>query len=545
VVSALQYTREKTLLPFAVSTQAENDFFTDEVEKAAVLCITELNRETGGGFFRKQAPEKLVFLSKVYYPFWVAPLREATLLLDGLNQSSHVIHYQGLPDLKSFKDNLTDPLASRQAHLNFLINNQNYFKNICVPEQNFVIEGLLNDQKLTQDFLEYIKEAKKTNAPVSDAVFINSALDANGVARTVQNIETTWLKIREEVTSLNEIIRLLNRRNQEALTLLQGEITATKEKFSPMIQKAKITLERTVAKINKEYSVQVTETSNKFDQQITDLQKENLKQEKIMEQINSEIAKIEAEIKTAAINKDDVTEQKWKAKASELKKQLPEISDEKKNIQKQILEVEENKKNELFELKQENDAKIKEASMDLLNIEAAQEGEIRTFQSEMQKLEELTSNIIAQVDELAKSREALILEFEELGVKQERSQVSLVYMPFYLSCYQSKSNKRYAYVAPSTVGGSGLVLKLKAVGKAKISKIFQQRSKEIAVILNRFMRLLDEDIVFNRDISEACLKANLLESEKAKEEVLRGLTALQVEGWLSDKEFAEFSLLYS
>jgi hypothetical protein len=544
VVSTLQNTQEKTLLPFAVSSQADTEFFTDEVEKAAVLCISELDRETGGGFFRKQAPEKLVFLSKVYYPFWVAPLKEATLLLDGLNQSSHTINYQGLPDLKSFKDNLTNPLVTRQAHLNFLTNHQNYFK-IDVAQQNFVIEGLLNDKKLTKDYLDYIKEAKKTNAPVPDTVFITSALNKNGVTRMVQNIETTWLKIREEVTVLNEIIKLLNRRTQEALKILNGEITATKEKFIPKIQKAKTDLEKTTAKINKEYSAQVTEISNKFDKQITDLQKENLKQEKIMDQIKSEIGKAEAEIRTAAINKDDSTEQKWKTKVSTLKKQLPDISDEKKKIQKQILEVENNKKNELFQLKQENDAKIKDAGMSLLEIEAAQDGEIRTFQSEMQKFEELTSDIITQVDELAKGREALILEFEDLGVKQKRTEVLLVYMPFYLSCYQSKSKKRYAYVAPSTISGSGLGLKLKAVGKTKISKIFQQRSKEIVLILNKFMRLLDEDIVFNRDISGACLKANLLESEKAKEEVLRGLTALQVEGWLSDREFAEFSLLYS
>ena len=65
MVSALQNTQEKTLLPFAVSSQTDTEFFTDEVEKAAVLCISELDRETGGGFFRKQAPEKLVFLSNI------------------------------------------------------------------------------------------------------------------------------------------------------------------------------------------------------------------------------------------------------------------------------------------------------------------------------------------------------------------------------------------------------------------------------------------------------------------------------------------------
>ena len=102
---ALPKSNEKTLLPFAISS-LPNEVFNHEVEKAAVFCLAELNREKGGGFFKKRESEKLVFVSKIYYPFWLAPFRKWTLLLDGLNVTSQKIIYPALPDVEAFKKTL-------------------------------------------------------------------------------------------------------------------------------------------------------------------------------------------------------------------------------------------------------------------------------------------------------------------------------------------------------------------------------------------------------------------------------------------------------
>ena len=178
------------------------------------------------------------------------------------------------------------------------------------------------------------------------------------------------------------------------------------------------------------------------------------------------------------------TEQKWKEKRSELKKEIPEIIKKTKALTEQIREIEENKKRAIFQLKSENDAKIKEASKDLMAIETSRDAEISIFQREMEKPEELTANIIKQMDQLAKMREATIAEFENLGIQQKNVNPSLVHMPFYLVCYQSGSNRRYTFFAPSFVGSVGVGAKLRsAMGKMKISQLFQPRSKKIVSIL--------------------------------------------------------------
>jgi hypothetical protein len=78
------------------------------------------------------------------------------------------------------------------------------------------------------------------------------------------------------------------------------------------------------------------------------------------------------------------------------------------------------------------------------------------------------------------------------------------------------------------------------MGKVKISQLLQPRSKKISYILNSFIRLLEENIVFSHEINDACTKANLLQP-KASESIKKGLDALKANDWLSEREFESFS----
>lgn len=525
-------------MPFAVSQT--NGVFNGDPEKAAVFCLAELDRQKGGGFLQKRDVEKLVFISKVLYPFWIAPFKESTLLIDGLNVSSHTIAYFALPDLKAFIEKLNGQLMTRHVHANFLENNQNYFQ-ISNDEQKLIIEGVLNDAEFTSEFLEYTKQAITTDVPVIEAVLVTPALNVEGVFKMLQNLEKTRLKLSEELADLNEVIKLLNLKKQESQADLNEETKVTENDFGAKIQKVEALLDVDLAKINKAYSNQVTEVSYRFEQKISSLQKDLVKVEKEKEQIDTEIERAESEIKTSAINKDDSAEQKWKEKRNELKDKRPEINSKLKEMQKQIDAEEEAKKTELFQLKQNNEAKIKEAGKDLAEIESARDAKIKVLQNQIEKLEELTSNIIEKANELAKNREEKMLEFDRLGIRQKTEASMLVYMPFYLLSYQSKSSKRYTYLAPSTVNEGGLTTRLKSIGKTKITQLFQPRSRKITSILNSFMSLMDENIVFNREISEACQKSSLLQTEKAQESVRSGLDKLKEQNWVSNSQFEEFN----
>ncbi|MGE5188332.1 MAG: hypothetical protein ACM3JE_04825 [Betaproteobacteria bacterium] len=537
----MQKANEKTILPFvSASTQTNNATFNDSVEKAAAFCIAESSREKGEGFFKKQPPEKMIFVSKIYYPFWLSPFKEATLLLDGLSITSHTITSVALPDLKTFKASLVGHSPARQVHANFLANNQTYFQN-GGEERKTVVDGFVNDDEFTIEFLGYLQEATISDKPVTDSVLITPALDETGVTKMLHSLEDERQRLVEELADLNDIIKSLNAISQESLKSILAEINTVEKKFSVQIQTAIAVLDKELARINKTYSAEVTKVSDKFEQQLTELQKKVLNLDKRKEQINAQLEQAEAEIKTAAINKDDSAEEKWKEKRTELKRELPDITDRTKELKELINQTEENRKNEMFKLKQNNDAQIKDARKDLEDIESSRDAEVKICQNEMEKIEELTANIIKQVDDWAKNREGLIIEFDELGIRQKREKALLVYMPFYLCCYQVKTQKRCIYLAPSNLSENGLSVKIKSMGKNKINQLLQPRSRKIVSVLNRFVELLDENIVFYREISEACLKANLLQLEEAKNAILSGLATLKEQHWLSDRELEGFS----
>ena len=540
MVEIMQRKTNKTLLPFATLAPTSGASFTIDAERAAVFCLAELSRDKGGGFFKKRPPEKLVFIAEVYYPFWVAPLGRLTLLLDGLNATSHTINYSVLPDLKVFKDKMDIRSETRQAYVTFLSTNLNYFKG-SDREETKVIDGLMTDADFLKEFMPYLNEATTTETPVVDSVLISPATDEAAVLAMTKELEDLQSKFIGEVKELNEIIKLLDLKTKEFLEMLRKEAKETEQRFSKSIEEAKVALENKTSQINREYTGKITETSSRFEQETLASQKEIIALEKTQEQLAAEIEHCEAEIKTATINKDDVTEQKWKEKRSALKKELSEILKRTKVVAEKIKKIDENKKHAIFQLKSENDAKIKEASKDLMAVEASRDAEISIFQSEMEKLEELTTNIIKQIDQLAKMREATIAEFENLGVQQKKASSSLVHMPFYLIRYQSGPNRRYTFFAPSLVGSVGVGAKLRsAIGKTKISQLFQPRSKKIVSLLNKFAVLLEEDIAFGSEINEACHKANLLSAENLRQSIETGLNKLKEDGWLSEQERASF-----
>lgn len=532
--------QEKTLLPFASSENNKSDDpITTAKEQAAIFCIAELNRDKGGGLFKKKPPEKIVFLSKVYYPFWIVSLKDLNLVLDGFNLFSHTIAYPTIPEVKAFKTGLEDASSNRQVYSSFLSNKQGYFQE-SNGENTRVVEGVFSDLEFDKEFLNYIKEST-TKMQVADGVLLSPQYSEEQVQKNIREIDDLYNGFAQQREQLGEVIKLLNSKTQAFLVGLNLEIKAIEDKFSRPIEKETAALEKTKALLNKAYTEKVTDVSSKYEKETVALNKEILKWEKTAEELNGEIEKTEIEIKNALINKDEQSEEHLKEKRSSLKKKLPEISQSIKDLKREIQELEDRKKNELFQLRQENEAEIKQASKNLSDIMVARDAEKKICQDEMQRLEEFTSKITGDVDKLCKMMDAVLNDFNNLGVKGAYAPPLLVYMPFYLFSYFSNSEKRFVYMAPSIVNNLAISIRLKALGKKKITQMFQPRSHKIVSILNKFILLLNEDIPFRHEVTEACTKADLLHSSQAIESIKNGLADLRTAGWISEDEYASFS----
>ena len=536
--------KEKALLSFASFSQRDMAPFPTDAERAAIFCLAELERDKGGGLIKKQPPEELVFIAEVFYPFWVVPFGDSSLLFDGMNISSHSIIFSPIPDPKTFKNKLERRFESHQAYHTFLSDNANNFQ-ISIPEETKTIDGLITDSEFLREFRLCLEEAILTKAPVAGSVLISPAPDEASIKSIIRGLRESQSGLIVEKKGLFAIMRLLNSKTQKCVSTLRNEIKKTEEKFDKEIEKSKELLLKRTVEINKEYTQKVTKVSKRFEKELLIVQKERIKVEKTKKQLANEIEQSEAEIRAAAIRKDDVSKKKWKEKRSSLKKELSGAPNAKvKELEERIGQIEENKKLMVFKLKSKHDSKVKEASKDLIEIESSRDAEIKIYRDEMEKLEELTSGIIEQVDKLLKTRDTVIAEFEGLGLQLKRQTPLLAYMPFYLVCFKSNSKKRYVFFPPSFVSSEGLGVRLKgAIGKTKIKELLHPRSKKFVSILNKFILLMEKNVVFNREIDAACSKANILIGENRDQSIQVGLKTLQEEGWLSHDKYEFFRSL--
>jgi hypothetical protein len=174
----------------------------------------------------------------------------------------------------------------------------------------------------------------------------------------------------------------------------------------------------------------------------------------------------------------------------------------------------------------------------LHDIEAAKEAKTRIEQQELASLEEMTASIIKQIDRMIKAKEAALNEIDGLGTPEKRRKNALVYITIYFVCYETDGEKRYVVYPPSSVGTMGIKTKLKGVfGAGKMKAFLQSRSQAMATLLDRLVDLTQENPVFEKEITEAGIEANILRTTEFKEGIKKGLTELKDEGWISETEF--------
>ena len=145
---------------------------------------------------------------------------------------------------------------------------------------------------------------------------------------------------------------------------------------------------------------------------------------------------------------------------------------------------------------------------------------------------------------MIKTKEAASNEIDGMGAQEGRRNHALVYLPVYFVCYETEVGKRYVVHPPSWVGSMGIKTKLKSVfGSGKMKMFLKSRSQAIAALLDRLVDLTQENPVFEKEITEAGIKANILRSTELRVGVKKGLIKLRDEKWISENEFNSFNQL--
>ena len=533
----------KLLLPFAVSAKGREEIFTKEMERAAILCLAESERRKGEGFILKKPTEKLVFIAETCYPIWLVPWRGRSLLFDGFGVISHMLTYDILSDIKTFINDLQGSAKRREAYSAFLSDALNYFQGFKGQEEK-TIEGFIASREFIQDFVSYLQEAKAIQRPVLDKAFLAPTLDESTLSSFVQDFSNLGTTLKEDIASLRESMRMLSANTREHVKAIHAEVREIRKKFNEKIDEVKPSVLEKVQQIQKKCDKKIIASSEKFDRQLHQLHHERVKLEKTKKTTAAEIKRCEMKINSCKLRKDETGEAHWRQKLKEYKKKLSVLEKEIIDMDKKIEDAEAIKRIEISKIRSEYNVKAEAAMKRLRELEASRDAKIQMGRQEIKSLKEATSAIIDQTDKLIVSKRAALNELEGMGIAQRRIKYRLAYLPIYLAGYQANSKKRYVLYSPSVARSMGIKTKFKRVfGVAKIKSLLQPRSKFITSLLNQLLTVIEHNPAFEKEISDAGVKANILRTKDLRKRVRIGLERLADEGWISENEFQTFSEL--
>lgn len=530
------------VLPFSVLSENRKEPFTSDIEAATVFSLAELDRAKGGGLILKQPEEKLLSITKIGYPLWQFPSTVTALIFDGLNEAKYTVPFAAIPDINAFLENLKRSAKTRETHMAFLSDHINYFQ-APTTEKGMTVNGLIRDPKFLAEFESYRREAVQIDQAPNIAL-LHTAIDESTISAAVRELENLYSSFKEEAKELYRCMKLLHKITNNFIKEVRARAEVDKAEFDAKIKDQEEFISPKVNHIREDYDSQIIDLTKNYEKQFHPVQIEKMRLQKSKENALAKIEHYRLEAKTSAENNNAVGEKKWKEKINETKKELSEIEDKLKQSEKVHKDLEDRKSLEIIKLRSELETKVKDARQPLLELEASRDAKLLIHRQEMEKLEKQTKTISDQIGRIAKLREENIAQFEKLGVKKESEfpNVALCFVPFYAACYQVETRKRYLLLPPSAANSIGLATKLKgALGRAKIKQLLVPRFGTIASLMDTIQALTQQNAVFETEIRELGVEANILNSSLVREDIKKGLAYIKNEGWLSDKEYEAFS----
>jgi len=537
--------RTRFILPFATLAANRLKDFTKNMELATILYLAESNREKGESHILKKPDEKLVFITEACYPIWLIPYNGATLVFDGLGITSHTLSYDTIPDIKIFNKDIVENKKTTEAYTATLARNTDYFKNFNGKEEK-TIEGLITTPDLIKDLMTYLPQMKETQRPFTTKAVLTPTIDDYEIQASIEQLSNLRKRTNKDIENIDASMKLLNTTTLERIKAIREEIRKTQEKHDKQIENIKPRVTRKILQIQNKYHRKITRTSKRFKKRLERLHKNQVRLQKTLRHLRTEAKRCETRIQSSRRRKKKQTETQWILKLKRIKKKLPTLYKEIEDTIKRMQNVETAQKLELAQQKTECDTHIEAANKTLRDLQASKEAEITMKRQEITTLENTTSHITNQMQEIAKTKKVTLEEFDTITMPRRKQACALVYMPFYLARYETEDKKRYVAYPPSIVSDMRILTKMKgALGAAKMKALLQSRSKAITTFFNQLVTLIEKNPMLEKEVTEAGIQDSILQTKQLRIGVKKGLKELENENWISKNELQTLSkLLY-
>ncbi|RLI22119.1 hypothetical protein DRO54_01940 [Candidatus Bathyarchaeota archaeon] len=534
------------ILPFAVE-EPEGNQVEKDLELALTICLAEEKRKKKSGILGG-APEKVVFLSKIYYPFWVVPSDNVSLILDGLGQKVFTVNYMAIPDVDGFIDQINGCEGNIDFYVAVLKANLNTFEEF-MAEMKFSFDAVIGEKELLSALLSYIR-GKEEESKAKTAILplaINDS-DAEEIARDffdhekitekeLEKLEAAAKKLREETEKIERSIN-------EKIIQLQGA-------FEREIFELKLNVDEEEKKLLSEKEEKMNRIKSFTQREIEILLD---KSEKLQKEIHKlELQKKEYERRRDKSLKEGSVEhsKRWELLALEAENKISECKGKIRLYSQTREKLSSQMKESAERIEKEYEEKINESKKRISNLETVYKSKIEAEKKKIEELRALTENILTQIEWLIDQKRIYLSKIKEVMLPLKFESLTLVCIPFYLACYEAENKLRYQVFPPILLAPyTGVVKKvqttiLKRGLESRIGTISKERSPALTSLFLSIGERLKIDKNFEIQVAQRAEEVNVLKSRDFRKLLISGLRKLDERGILKPEEkksIAEFYL---
>jgi len=529
------------ILPFTTSTAKRLKDFTKNMEMAAILYLAESERKKGESRVLRKKDEKLVFITKAFYPIWLIPYRGATLIFDGRNYTSHTLFYDVVPDIETFNKNLRENRKTTESYTATLYRNKDYFKNFNGKEE-IRIEGLIANSDLIDDFKVYLHKMKKAKRHLKNKAILPNTIEDIEIREGIGQLLNLRKRTANDIQTIENSMQLLSTITVKEIKTIRAEIRKTRNNYRKQIEKIKPKVKKKIWRIQNKYNQKIARKSKKFKKEIKRLHENQIELQKTLRYLKTEAKRCKIKMNSKKSDKKI----QWNLKLKRIEKKLPAINNRIEANAKKSRKVESALKLEISKQKMECDEHIEAANKIFLDLQASRDAEITVKRREIVTLENLTRDVTNSMREIVHTKRVSLREFDTITLAGKKRSRELVCLPFYLARFEKGDKKRFVVYPPFVVEDMGILTKMKgALGAAKLKSQLQCRSRAITTFLNQLITFIEKNPVLEKNITEAGIQASILLRKRLRVGIKKGLTELEKQNWVSKSELQVFSeILY-
>ena len=525
------------IFPFAVE-EPEGKQIEKDLELAITVCLTEGKRKKKSGIFGG-GPEKVVFLSKLYYPFWAIPCGDTSLLLDGLGQKVFTVSCTVIPDVDSFIDQIKNCEGNIDFYKTVLRANLNTFEEF-MAEMKLSFDAIIGEKELLSALLSYMRgkeeesKAKIALLPLAineeDAVQIAQDFleHEKTTARELEKLEMAIKKLKEETERMEQSIN-------ERIIQLQGS-------FEREIFELKLNVDEEEKRLLSEKDEKMAKIKGFAQREIEALLD---KSEKLQKEIHKlEMQKKEYERRREKSLKDGKVEHSkhWDLLALEAGNKILECKGKIKLYAQTREKLSAEMKEKAEKIEKEYEEKLSENRKRIASLEKAYKSKIEAEKKNLEELHALTENILTQIEWLIDQKRMYLSRLKEVMIPLKFESPTMIGIPFYLACYEAENKVRYHVFSPIVTAPYTTMIKkiqtsiLKRGLESRIAAISKERSPALTAVFTSVGERLKIDKNFEIQVARRAGEADLLKSKDFKRLLTSGLEKLENKGVIKPEE---------